>query len=262
MFFLIFFMLLEFLRPKRIKTFGHIQRWPHNLFLIFFNTLVMRMLFPGGLVVIVLWIDQRGIGLFNLFGLNPLIEILLSIVILDFFVWANHVLFHRVSFLWKIHEMHHVDLDLDVTSGIRFHPIEILISYGVKMLAILIFGLPVMGVLIFEIVLNATAMFNHSNLDIPCKLDRFMRIFIVTPDMHRVHHSIDKRETNSNYGFNLPVWDYVFKTYRAAPQMGHKEMIIGTENFRNIQYQQFFYLLIIPFMKRTSQSVSKNSKIH
>lgn len=242
-------MLFEFLFPRRDLHYSRKTRWTNNLSLIFLNSVLIRFVFPITLAGIALFTEERKIGAFNLFSGYMVIKTVLSIIILDLAIYWQHVLFHKIPLFWLIHRMHHTDLDIDVTSGLRFHPIEIIISTIIKVVVIVIFGMPVLSVIIFEILLNATSMFNHSNIFIPLNIDHYLRLFIVTPDMHRVHHSIFREETNSNFGFNLACWDRIFKTYHAQPKVGHLKMTIGLETFRNIKYLNLPWLLIIPFIK-------------
>ena len=242
-------MLFEFLFPRRDLHYSRKTRWTNNLSLIFLNSVLIRFVFPITLAGIALFTEERKIGAFNLFSGYMVIKTVLSIIILDLAIYWQHVLFHKIPLFWLIHRMHHTDLDIDVTSGLRFHPIEIIISTIIKVVVIVIFGMPVLSVIIFEILLNATSMFNHSNIFILLNIDHYLRLFIVTPDMHRVHHSIFREETNSNFGCNRACWDRIFKTYHAQPKVGHLKMTIGLETFRNIKYLNLPWLLIIPFIK-------------
>ena len=176
--------------------------------------------------------ESHGWGLFNLVSLPSWIEVVLAVIVLDLAIYGQHVLFHYVPALWRVHRMHHADLDIDVTTGTRFHPVEVLLSLGIKFVVVVAVGAPPLSVLIFEVLLNATSLFNHGNLRLPPTLERLLRRLVVTPDMHRVHHSILRHETNSNFGFNLPWWDWIFRTYRPDPEAGHEEMIIGIDQFR------------------------------
>jgi sterol desaturase/sphingolipid hydroxylase (fatty acid hydroxylase superfamily) len=173
--------------------------------------------------------------------------IIIGILFLDMVIYLQHLMFHAVPLLWRLHMVHHADLDIDVTTGLRFHPIEILISMGIKVAAVAVIGPPMTAVLIFEVILNGTAMFNHGNVSMPGALDRVVRLFVVTPDMHRVHHSVTIRETNSNFGFNFPWWDRIFGTYRAQPVAGHKGMTIGLAQFRDPRKLTLLHLLVLPF---------------
>ena len=222
----------ETLAPRRKRTVRRAARWPSNIGVVIVNTALLRLIFPAGVVGFAFFCSARGSGVFNAMHVPAWLTILPSIVILDFVIYLQHVMFHAVPILWRVHRMHHADLDFDVTTGIRFHPVEIVISMGIKLAAVALFGTPAAGVLAFEVLLNATSMFNHSNIDIPTGRDAILRMFVVTPDMHRVHHSIVVGETNSNFGFNLPWWDRLLGTYRAQPETGHDAMTIGIEQFR------------------------------
>ncbi len=240
----------EFLAPRRRSTYSRWHRWPHNIAIVFLNTIIMRLVFPTAAIGIALAAERAGWGLFNqgfLVALNPWLVVILCVVLLDLTVYLQHVLVHAVPFLWRFHRMHHTDLDYDVTTGARFHPLEILFSMIIKMVVVSALGAPVMAVLIFEVILNATAMFNHANVRLPHGLDRILRLFVVTPDMHRVHHSIIGLETNSNYGFSLPWWDRMFGTYRAQPKHGHQDMVIGIDQFRQAGELRLDKMLTQPF---------------
>ena len=192
----------------------------------------MRLTFPVVAVGLALVAQERGWGLFNVLDVPAWVAFLVSVLALDLAIYLQHVMFHAVPALWRLHRMHHADLEFDVTTGLRFHPIEILLSMGIKLAVVAALGPPAVAVLVFEVLLNATAMFNHSNIRIPAAIDRLLRLIVVTPDMHRVHHSIHPSETNSNFGFNLPWWDRLLGTYRPQPLDGHEAMTIGIEQFR------------------------------
>src|ERR1700730_15595017 len=223
----------EFIRPRRTQAIRRGLRWPNNLGVVVVDTLLVRVLFPTTAIGLALVDQARGWGLFNLLALASWAGVVSSVVVLDLAIYLQHVLFHAVPALWRLHRMHHADLEFDVTTGLRFHPIEILLSMMIKLAVVAALGTPAVAVLIFEVLLNATSMFSHSNVRIPLGLDRALRWFVVTPDMHRVHHSILSRETNSNFGFNVPWWDRLFGTYRAQPAAGHDAMTIGIEQFRD-----------------------------
>jgi sterol desaturase/sphingolipid hydroxylase (fatty acid hydroxylase superfamily) len=225
--------LWELAAPKRRLSLGRGARWPGNLGVVILDTLIVRILFPTAAVGVALACEQRGWGLFNLVAVPWGLATLASVVLLDLAIYLQHVLFHAVPALWRLHRMHHADLDIDVTTGVRFHPAEIVLSLFIKFAVIAVIGAPAAAVLIFEVLLNATSMFNHSNIAMPPAADRLVRLVVVTPDMHRVHHSIERRETNSNFGFNFPWWDRLFGTYRPQPAQGHAAMTIGIENFRD-----------------------------
>src|SRR3990172_9383193 len=237
----------EFVVPRRKQAIGRGWRWPNNLGVVAVNTLLVRILFPTTAVGLALLAEARGFGLFNVISVSAWVGVLVSVVILDFAIYLQHVLFHAVPALWRLHRMHHADLEFDVTTGLRFHPIEILLSMIIKFTVVAALGAPALAVLIFEVLLNATSMFNHGNVRIPTGLDRVLRWIVVTPDMHRVHHSILSRETNSNFGFNLPWWDRLFGTYRAQPKAGHEAMTIGIEQFREPRELGLDRMLLQPF---------------
>ena len=223
----------EVAAPRRRREIPRLLRWSNNLALVVVDTILVRLTFPVVAVGMALLAQQRGWGLFNIFAVSAWFSIPASVVVLDLVIYLQHVMFHAVPALWRLHRMHHADLEFDVTTGLRFHPIEILLSMGLKLAVVAALGPPAIAVLIFEVLLNATAMFNHSNVRIPLKLDRLLRWIVVTPDMHRVHHSIHPAETNSNFGFNLPWWDKLLGTYRPQPKEGHDTMTIGIEQFRD-----------------------------
>jgi len=239
--------LWEALAPRRKRLFSRLARWPHNIGIVVLNTVVLRLLFPTAAIGVALAAEANGWGLFNTLGLPSLLVLVLSVVIMDFAIYLQHVLVHAVPALWRLHRMHHTDLDYDVTTGARFHPVEIVISMGLKLMVVGALGAPALAVLIFEVILNATAMFNHANVHLPEGLDRWLRLIVVTPDMHRVHHSVIPKETNSNFGFNLPWWDRLFGTYIPQPQAGHVGMTIGIEQFREGRDQRLDRMLIQPF---------------
>jgi sterol desaturase/sphingolipid hydroxylase (fatty acid hydroxylase superfamily) len=219
--------------PKRRLSIGRLVRWPSNLGVLAIDTLIVRVAFPAAAVGVALLCEARGWGLFNAVAVPFVAAVLLSVLLLDLAIYLQHVLFHAVPLLWRLHRMHHADLDIDVTTGVRFHPIEILLSLFIKFAVVALIGTPALAVLIFELLLNATSMFNHSNIAMPASVDRIVRCLVVTPDMHRVHHSIVRAETNSNFGFNFPWWDRLFGTYRPQPARGHQAMTIGIESFRD-----------------------------
>ncbi len=237
----------ELFAPRRPLTVGRLRRWPSNIGVLAVDALLVRILVPTAAVGAALYAAGQGIGLFNWLQLRLSVGALLGFLVLDFAIWAQHWLFHHVPVLWRLHRMHHADLDIDVTTGVRFHPFEILISLAIKIAVIVAFGIPPVGVFVFEVVLNATSMFNHSNVRMPSWLDRVVRLLVVTPDMHRVHHSIERQETDSNFGFNLPWWDWIFGTYRRDPQAGHDGMTIGIPQFRDPKEQRLDRMLTQPF---------------
>jgi len=222
----------ELAAPRRRREIPRLIRWTNNLALVVVDTILLRLSFPILAVGLAVMAESRGWGLFNIFDVPGWGAILVSVIVLDLVIYLQHVMFHAVPALWRLHRMHHTDLEFDVTTGLRFHPVEILLSMGIKLAVVVALGPPAVAVLIFEVLLNATAMFNHSNIRLPTLVDRFLRLIVVTPDMHRVHHSIRPEETNSNFGFNLPWWDRLLGTYKAQPAAGHEGMSIGIEQFR------------------------------
>jgi sterol desaturase/sphingolipid hydroxylase (fatty acid hydroxylase superfamily) len=239
--------LWEVLAPRRDQKLGRGTRWPSNIGIVVLDTVLVRLVFPTTAVGLALVAEGRGWGLFRALDLPAWASVPLAVVALDFAIYLQHVLFHAVPALWRLHRMHHADLEIDVTTGARFHPIEILLSMGIKLGIVAVLGTPAVAVLAFEMLLNATSMFNHSNVRIPIWLDRVLRWIVVTPDMHRVHHSIVACETNSNFGFNLPWWDRLFGTYRDQPAAGHETMTIGIEQFRDPAEQRLDRMLTQPF---------------
>jgi sterol desaturase/sphingolipid hydroxylase (fatty acid hydroxylase superfamily) len=243
--------LWELVLPRRALTVSKPGRWGANLGIVVLNTLLLRLLFPTAAVGLAMLGEARGWGLFNNFSLPPLLSVIVSVVLLDFVIYIQHVLFHAVPVLWRLHRVHHSDLDYDVTTGSRFHPIEIILSMFIKLAAVSVLGAPVIAVLIFEVLLNATAMFNHGNIYIPEGVDRLLRLLVVTPDMHRVHHSVHVNLTNSNFGFNLPWWDRLMGTYIAQPPGGHLEMAIGLkECCDQKQVSTMSGMLMLPFVRQ------------
>lgn len=222
----------EVAAPRRRREIPRLLRWSSNLGVVVIDTLLVRLTFPIVAVGLALLSQERGWGLFNVFDVPFWLAFLVSVLALDLAIYLQHVMFHAVPALWRLHRMHHADLEFDVTTGLRFHPVEILLSMGIKFAVVAALGPPAVAVLVFEVLLNATAMFNHSNIRIPVAVDRLLRLIVVTPDMHRVHHSIHPSETNSNFGFNLPWWDRLLGTYRPQPRDGHEAMTIGIEQFR------------------------------
>ena len=237
----------EILAPRRHLTAGRKPRWPGNLGIVVIDALLVRLVIPTTAAGAALIAAQHGWGLFHALAFPPWLAGVAGFLLLDLIIYGQHVMFHHVPILWRLHRMHHADLDIDVTTGARFHPIEILLSMLIKIAAVLVLGIPALAVVIFEVVLNATSMFNHSNVVMPERLERVLRAIVVTPDMHRVHHSIVRRETDSNFGFNLPWWDRLFGTYRPAPEAGHVGMTIGIPMFRAPRELRLDRLLTQPF---------------
>lgn len=248
--------LWELAAPKRRKEIPRLVRWTNNFGLVLIDALVLRIAFPVAAVGFALLAETNGWGLFNLVSAGPVLAIVGSVILLDLVIYFQHVAFHSIPVLWRFHRMHHADLEFDVTTGLRFHPIEILLSMVIKILMVIALGAPAIAVLIFEVILNATAMFNHSNIKIPTRVDKLLRLIVVTPDMHRVHHSVIRSETDSNYGFNLPWWDRLFGTYIAQPRHGHDFMKIGIARFRSIRELWLDRMLLQPF-RNTSAAINK-----
>lgn len=224
--------LWEVAAPRRRREIPRLIRWSNNLGIVVIDTILVRLTFPIVAVGLAIMAEARGWGLFNIVDAPVWLAFIASVLALDLAIYLQHVMFHAVPALWRLHRMHHADLEFDVTTGLRFHPVEILLSMGIKLAVVAALGPPAIAVLVFEVLLNATAMFNHSNIRIPAAIDRLLRLIVVTPDMHRVHHSIHPSETNSNFGFNLPWWDRLLGTYRPQPREGHETMTIGIEQFR------------------------------
>jgi sterol desaturase/sphingolipid hydroxylase (fatty acid hydroxylase superfamily) len=237
----------EVLAPRRALQYRKPVRWTNNLALVVLNSALVRAIFPVAAIGVAGFAAERGMGLFNFVSVPYPMAFVLSVLALDLAIYLQHLMFHAVPLLWRLHRVHHADLDFDVTTGVRFHPVEIVLSLLIKFAVILALGPPALAVLVFEIVLNATSMFNHGNVRLPGVVDRVLRWLVVTPDMHRVHHSIDPRETNSNFGFNVPWWDWLFGTYRAQPQAGHAAMTIGIEQFRSPRELWLDRMLLQPF---------------
>jgi sterol desaturase/sphingolipid hydroxylase (fatty acid hydroxylase superfamily) len=240
----------ELITPRRELRAAKGARWFANLGIVVLDTVVVRLLFPTAAVGMALVAAERGWGLLNNFNLAPAVSIVLSVLVLDLVIYLQHVMFHAVPALWRLHMVHHADVDFDCTTGLRFHPVEIVLSMVIKLGAVVMLGPPAVAVLIFEVVLNATAIFNHGNVRLPSPVDRVLRWFVVTPDMHRVHHSVRPLETNRNFGFNLPWWDRLLGTYRAQPEDGHEVMTIGLNQFQDRTRQGLPWLVTLPFIRR------------
>lgn len=241
----------ETLRPRRPRELPRRLRWPHNLLLVGSNSLLGRLLLPIAPVALAASLQDAGVGLIPALGLDGLPAVLLAFVLMDLAIYLQHVLFHHLPLLWRLHRMHHADIDLDVTSGLRFHPLEILLSLAIKLAVVTALGAPPAAVLLFEVVLNGAAMFNHANWHLPESVDRVLRWVIVTPDMHRVHHSTIRREADSNFGFNLPWWDRLFGTYIADPEGGQLGMTVGLPVLRDPSESTLWKLWTQPFRNAT-----------
>ncbi len=241
---------LELVAPRRRLTTPKGRRWFANLTITFANAALPRLLLPMLPVGLAVLCEERGWGLLQNVALPAWADVVIGVVVLDCAIYLQHVMFHAVPVLWRIHRMHHADLDFDVTTGLRFHPLEILLSLGIKLAVVAALGPPAASVVAFEVLLNATSMFNHGNLRLPRRVDRALRLLVVTPDMHRVHHSVVIREANSNFGFNLPWWDRLFGTYKAQPEAGHEGMTIGLGRYRDPKRLTLLRLLAMPFVGR------------
>lgn len=244
---LIGMMVLEALLPRRRRQLGRDVRWTSNLGIVVVDTIVARLLIPLPPVAAALWASENGVGVLHGIDLPMPLIIAGCVIFLDFAIYVQHVIFHKVPIFWRLHRMHHADTEIDVTTGIRFHPIEIVLSLMIKIAIVLAFGIPAVAVIIFEVILNASSMFNHANMRLPLGVDRILRFLIVTPDMHRIHHSWHPDETDSNYGFSLSIWDRLFMTYREQPRDGHDGMTIGLKSFRGEKDRGIIGLLMIPF---------------
>ncbi len=243
----------EMLAPRRELTVSKTVRWLNNLGLVFLNSLVLRLVFPAAAVGVAAVAQKHGWGVMNIYQIPYALSVVFSVMLMDMVIYLQHVMVHAIPALWRLHRVHHADLDYDVTTGARFHPLEILLSMVIKIGTIMVLGPPLVAVVIFEVILNATAMFNHSNVRLPLGLDSVLRWFLVTPDMHRVHHSVEDDETNSNFGFSLPWWDRLFGTYRDQPRAGHEGMTIGIHKLRDVRQVQWLPgMLILPFVGKIS----------
>ncbi|MDQ6995082.1 MAG: sterol desaturase family protein [Mariprofundaceae bacterium] len=234
--------------PKKTLRFAY-QRWAANLGMVVLNTLLVRLLLPAGAIGAALWAEHHHFGLFTILPLNHVWQVCLAVFLLDGVIYGQHVVFHRVAWLWALHQVHHADRDIDVTTGLRFHPLEIIVSMLIKIVVVTLLGAPVMAVIVFEMILNGMAMFNHANVKLPKPLDALLRLLFITPDVHRIHHSVLIHETNSNYGFNLSLWDRLFGTYRAQPDAGHDAMVIGLPEYQQDATHHLAWMLRLPFKK-------------
>ena len=245
--------LWEWMAPRRVLSVSKLLRWSNNLGLVFLNSFILRILFPAAAVGMAAFANEQGWGLFNYYDVPDAVAIIAAVIVMDFIIYLQHVMVHAIPVLWRLHRVHHADPDYDVTTWARFHPIEIILSMLIKFATIMLLGPAVVAVIIFEVMLNAMAMFNHGNVGLPRGLDTVLRFFVVTPDMHRVHHSVEDDETNSNFGFSLSWWDRLFGTYREQPRAGHENMKIGIHHYHdNKQVVWLSGMLILPFMGKVS----------
>jgi sterol desaturase/sphingolipid hydroxylase (fatty acid hydroxylase superfamily) len=242
--------LWEVYAPRRERLFTRLQRWTSNLGIVILNTLLLRLLFPAAAVGMAAYAATEEWGLLNNVNLPEWANILIAVVLLDLVIYLQHVMVHAVPALWRLHRVHHADPDYDLTTGARFHPIEIILSMLIKLATIAALGPPVVAVIIFEVLLNGMAMFNHGNVKLPQGVDRVLRWLLVTPDMHRVHHSIEAQETNSNFGFNLSIWDRLMGTYCEQPKLGQTGMTIGISTLQDPKLTtRLGGMLMIPFLQ-------------
>ncbi len=241
--------LAEHLWPRRGRALGRVQRWPHNLALVGVGTLAVRVVAPAGVVTAALFAESRQWGVLRTLDAPAVIAWVVGVLALDLTVYAQHVAMHAQPWLWRLHRVHHADPDVDVTTGVRFHPVELVLSLGLKAAVAVLVGVPAGAVVLFEILLNATSMFNHANLRLPVAADRLVRLLVVTPDMHRIHHSVNRREADSNYGFNVPWWDWLFATYRPTPLLPHESMPLGVGSLATAEDQRLDRLLVQPLRR-------------
>ena len=240
--------LLEVWLPRRRRTVSRWLRWPNNMGLTFLNTMLVRVLFPTALAGVALFAETRDLGILRWLGLPEIVAVVIAVLALDLVIYAQHVVLHMVPLLWPLHRVHHADVEVDVTTGFRFHPLEIFLSLAIKGVVVVVLGAPVAAVVVFEVLLSATSLFNHANVRLPRGVERILRAVVVTPDMHRVHHSIERQERDSNFGFNLPWWDRLFGTYRAEPALGHEAMTLGLPGFRERREIWLDRLLLHPVL--------------
>ena len=244
----------ELIAPRRRLLVSKTLRWSNNLALVVLNSFVLRLLFPAAAVGMAVFAQKQGWGLFNYYDLPLSVTAVVSVIVMDGIIYLQHVMVHAVPALWRLHRVHHADPDFDVTTGSRFHPLEIILSMLIKFAVIMVLGPPIVAVIVFEILLNGTAMFNHSNVRLNETFDKFLRLIVVTPDMHRVHHSVEADETNSNFGFNLPWWDRLFGTYRAQPRKGHEAMTIGIHQYNKPEQVTWLHkMLLLPFIGKITE---------
>lgn len=254
-------MALEAMAPRRKRTNMRARRWSTNVALVVINTLAARLLGPLIAGAVAIYANSRGIGLFNMIDVPVLLGVIACVVTLDMAIYWQHVATHKIPVLWRFHKIHHADRDIDVTTGVRFHPVEIVLSMLYKAVCVLVLGPSLVAVILFEVILNASAMFNHANFKLPQALDRILRPIIVTPDMHRVHHSDIMRETNANYGFFLSVWDRLFGSYIAQPELGHNGMTIGLAECQTSEPNEILWSLMAPFRTATKTPAQTETEL-
>lgn len=248
--------LIELAIPRRRLGAPKARRWLTNFSIVAIDTLIVRLMgmlaVPLVAVATAIYAEQRGLGLFNILGWPSWLEFLLALLILDLAIWFQHYVSHKVPLFWRLHKVHHADVDIDVSTAIRFHPIEIALSMLWKIALVLVFGPSAVAVVVFEVILNGCALFNHANIALPAWLDRLLRVVVVTPDMHRVHHSTLRHEHDSNFGFNLSIWDRVFGTYTAQPEKGHDGMTVGLSDYQTSGPTRLFWSLSLPFRSKSN----------
>lgn len=248
---LVLMLLIEWRQPFRQQRLQRQQRWPANLLIVAIDTLLVRLLIPAGAVGAALWAQSAGFGLFQYLEVGFIVALLISVVFLDLSIYWQHRIFHQVPWLWRLHRVHHVDQDIDTTTGLRFHPLEIILSMLIKIAVVVALGAPAEAVILFEVILSATSLFNHANINLPARVEPWVRALIVTPAMHRIHHSQRVEETNSNYGFNLTLWDHLFNSYTATSKDGEKGLQIGIKAFQNAaQTNRLWGMLVLPFVRK------------
>ncbi|MCM1991213.1 sterol desaturase family protein [Oceanirhabdus seepicola] len=245
---LVIMIILQKVKPRRKWEFSFWKRGFSNISIVILNNLLIFLVLPLVPIKMAFIVQEKGIGLLNNINIFKWIKVLIEVLLLDMLVYWQHRIFHKIGFLWKLHKMHHVDLELDSTTGVRFHPIEIIISTLLKVGLIALIGASPISVVIFEIILNSASLFNHANIYISLKADKILRKVLITPDMHRVHHSIHMNERNSNFGFSVPWWDFIFKSYKAQPKGGHVNMKLGIEDMPEEKYTYFPGMLLVPFI--------------
>lgn len=247
-FLILMFFGLELIRPRRFPEKANRTRRVNNILLLIFNIVAVRLVMPLAIFEVAVYAADNNLGLFNVLSIPLFLNVILTLIIFDCLIYVQHVITHKINFLWQIHRVHHTDLEVDVTTGIRFHPLEIIFSMLYKIIAVLLLGPVAFAVIFYEILLNGAALFTHSNILLNSKFDSVLRVIFVTPDMHRIHHSVLRQETDSNFGNILSIWDKLFKTYRAVPAEGYDKMKLGLEEFSDPSYGKLIQLLKIPFM--------------
>ncbi len=245
---LMLLLIVEIFWPRRKPDENNNSRRLNNVLLLLVNYWAARLLVPLATYQVAIYVSENNMGLFNLISVPLLFNVFITVVIFALLIYIQHVVFHKVKLLWNIHRVHHSDLAFDVTTGIRFHPFEIVLSMFYKLLATLLLGPAAFAIILYEILLNAMALFTHSNIYLNSKVDKYLRKIIVTPDMHRIHHSVEQSETDSNYGNIFSFWDKLFKTYHAVPRAGYNDLVIGLQEFRDKSNSQLVQLLKTPFI--------------